>query len=96
MKQAARLGDRTEHDGYVAEASSNVLINGIGAARLEDDHKCHRFFNLNAHIGGPIKTGSGSVLINGRPAARVTDKAVCRAGPDDEIAQGSSNVMIGD
>lgn len=95
MKHAARLGDRTIHDGHIKEASPNVFINGIAAARLTDDHDCPRFNYMTAHVGGPIKTGSGSVTINGLPAARVGDRAVCR-GPDDEIAEGSPNVLVGD
>lgn len=72
----------------VAPCSTNVFINGKGAARANIDAAiCSR------HSSGPyrIASGSGTVYINGQPAARVSDTIACSA----VITDGSSNVFIG-
>ena len=90
-KPAARLGDKdTGHPGAgptpVITASSDVIINGMGAARKGD--------MLAPHHPGvrKITEGSSSVLINGRPAARVTDAINCGG----KLIVGSGNTLIGD
>ena len=95
MPAAARRGDAgVPHcSAYViATASSDVLINGRGAARVGDVSTPHRvparicFTHL-----APIVIGSTSVLINGRPAAFVGSYlAGCTF-----VATGSSDVIIG-
>lgn len=90
-KPAARLGDKdTGHPGAgptpIITASSDVIINGKGAARKGDKLKKH-------HKGTrAITRGANSVLINGKPAARVSDTINCGG----VIIQGSNNVFIGD
>ena len=95
MPAAARRGDAgVPHcSAYViATASSDVLINGRGAARVGDVSTPHsvparRCFR---HVA-PIILGSRSVLITGRPAATVGSKlAGCTV-----IATGSGDVIIG-
>lgn len=71
--------------GPITTGSSNVMINGVPAARKGDSMVC---------VGPPdsIKQGSSSVFINGKPAARMFD-ATNHGGV---IIGGSPNVFIGD
>ncbi|MCA3977028.1 PAAR domain-containing protein [Vibrio vulnificus] len=71
--------------GPITTGSSNVMINGVPAARKGDSMVC---------VGPPdsIKQGSSSVFINGKPAARMFD-ATNHGGV---IISGSPNVFIGD
>lgn len=68
----------------INEGSSDVKINGFGAARKGDKALC---------VGPPdsISAGSSSVKINGKPAARMGDS--CEHG--GTITMGSVNVNIG-
>lgn len=75
MPQASRLTDKTIHLGAVLTGSSDTLIGGLPAARVDDGHVCP------LHSGGPVAQGSSTVLINNRRAARVGDKLVCVPGP---------------
>ncbi|HFQ5354195.1 TPA: PAAR domain-containing protein [Vibrio vulnificus] len=71
--------------GPITTGSSNVMINGVPAARKGDSMVC---------VGPPdsIKQGSSSVFINGKAAARMFD-ATNHGGV---IIGGSPNVFIGD
>lgn len=95
MPAAARQGDLgiPHCSPYViASASSDVLINGRGAARVGDVSSVHLrpAKRCPPHVA-PIVSGSSSVFINGRPAARVGDPlAACT-----RVATGSSDVTIG-
>lgn len=71
--------------GPVVEGSSNTFINGRPAARAGDPTAC-------AGPPGQIEAGSSGVYINRQAAARIAD----RAGHDGRVADGSSNVHIGD
>jgi len=96
MPAAARKGDAgVPHcSGYtIASASSDVILNGRGAARQGDVSTGHLRPGGKKCLGhvAPISRGSSSVFINGRPAARVGDPlAACTA-----VATGSSDVIIG-
>lgn len=96
MPAAARRGDAgVPHcSGYViGTASSDVLINGRGAARVGDVSTPHLRPGGKVcviHVA-PIVSGSSSVFINGRPAARVGDPL----GTCTRVATGSSDVIIG-
>lgn len=95
MSQATRLGDKdTGHDACPATglitASSDVFINGKGAARVGDIYAPHGC-SVHAAHSGVISSGSVSVFINGKPAARVGDSVSCGG----TAAEGSSNVFIG-
>ncbi len=68
--------------GQVSDASPDVFINGIAAARALDAESCD---------AGKVAQGSLTVGINGRGAARVGDKCTCGA----VITHGSPNVLIG-
>lgn len=73
------------HVGLMIMAgSSNVKINGMGAARKGDKALC---------VGPPdsISAGSSSVKINGKPAARMGDST----NHGGKITSGSANVNIG-
>ncbi len=95
MAAATRKGDCcTGHDSCapvpLEEASTDVLINGLGAGRLGDHYAKHGCVVHSAHAD-VIASGSGSVYINGLPAARVGDK-VSIAGT---VRDGSGDVFIG-
>lgn len=92
---AARMGDQCAHGGTIVQGFPTVLIGGLPAARVGDNHVCPMSDGPKPHVGGPI-TGPGSptVLIGGQPAARMGDMAQC-AGPPDSILKGAPNVLIG-
>ena len=96
MPAAARKGDAgIPHCGpyVIATASSDVIINGRGAARVGDVATPHlrpagRRCGVHAP---PIIRGSASVIINGRQAALLGDAlSSCTL-----VASGSSDVIIG-
>ncbi len=96
MPAAARKGDAgVPHcSGYtIATASTDVIINGRGAARVGDVSTSHLRpggKKCPGHVA-PISKGSSGVFINGRPAARVGDSlAGCT-----RVATGSGDVIIG-
>lgn len=71
--------------GPILEGSTDVLINGLPAARVGDAALC-------VGPADKISSGSSTVFINGKPAARMGDS--CAHG--GKIIIGSSNVFIGD
>lgn len=96
MPAAARQGDSgvVHCSGYtIANGSSDVLINGRGAARVGDTSTSHQKpggRRCGTHSAA-ISSGSSTVRINGRAAARVGDAlAGCTS-----IASGSGDVIIG-
>jgi uncharacterized Zn-binding protein involved in type VI secretion len=94
MPPAARLNDKcTGHNCFpsrpINSASSNVRINGIRVARVDDSLAVHNC-GTSSHAG-TIIDGSSTVRINGRKAARIGDPVDCGS----LIAQGSSTVFIG-
>ena len=101
MPPAARVTDPTGHPGLIAGPGVvNVLIGGLPAAVLGDQHACTMPPVAGPHpptpIAGPhpptpIATGSFTVLIGGRPAARVGDVSGCGA----PIVSGCFTVIIG-
>lgn len=92
---AARLGDKTAHNGQIVMGFPTVLIGGLPAARVGDMHVCPLTTALVPHIGGPIlPPGAPTVLIGGMPAARVTNPCAC-VGPPDMIVSGFPTVLIG-
>ncbi len=93
---AARLTDQTAHGGViVGPGAPLVLIGGLPAARLTDNHVCPMVTGVVPHVGGPISgPGAPMVLIGGLPAARMTDMCVC-VGPPDTIVGGCPTVLIG-
>lgn len=84
MPAATRLGDADNAGNVTVTASSNVLINNKGAARVGDiDSKV---------VPGPDTrtTGSPTVFVNNKPIVRVDD-------PDsagNKMVVGSPNVIV--
>ena len=99
MGQAAsRLGDPTAglHPEFpptiIAAGCSNVLINGIPAARVNDPTVVHiRTSKPFDPCSSAIKAGSATVTIGGMAAARMGDGIK----DNDMISAGSGNVLIG-
>jgi uncharacterized Zn-binding protein involved in type VI secretion len=91
MQPAARILDLTAHPGtIIGPGVATVLIGGLPAAVLGDNHACS-FPPPASHPPTPIVKGSATVLIGGRPAARVGDTAGCGA----PILPGQVTVLIG-
>jgi uncharacterized Zn-binding protein involved in type VI secretion len=89
---AARVGDPTGHPGVIAGPGAPlVLIGGMPAAVLGDNHVCSFPPPAGPHPPTPIVKGSTTVLIGGRPAARMGDLAGCSA----PILMGMPTVLIG-
>jgi uncharacterized Zn-binding protein involved in type VI secretion len=92
MLPAARLSDKTSHDGVIAGPSNPaVLIEGIPAATVGDLHRCEQPDTLSHPKESFFNIGSNSVFIAGKPALRVSDRAGCGA----EIISGAFTVLIG-
>jgi uncharacterized Zn-binding protein involved in type VI secretion len=95
MAAAARIGDLgVPHCSpyVISGGSSDVKINGRGAARVGDFSSEHlRPARKCPPHTAPISSGSLSVRINGRPAARVGSSLLTCT----YIATGSSDVNIG-
>jgi len=80
MPEAIRFGDICKgHDCHVPrpndEASSDVIINGLGAHRLGDHWKTH-CCGSSCHDSVAAE-GSPDVIVNGKPLCRVDDLTVC-------------------
>ncbi|HEU5486935.1 MAG TPA: PAAR domain-containing protein [Microlunatus sp.] len=88
---AARVSDPTGHPGVILPPGSpTVLIGGLPAARVGDQHACS-FPGTPPHPPSPIVgPGSPTVLIGGMPAARMGDLTGCGA----PIISGCPTVMI--
>lgn len=92
MPAAARFGDVTNHGGVImGPGCATVLIGGMPAAVLGDNHICVIPPNTGHIPTSPFITGSGTVMIGGKPALRTTDSCVCGA----MAAVGCPTVNIG-
>ncbi|HEY6216761.1 MAG TPA: PAAR domain-containing protein [Pyrinomonadaceae bacterium] len=92
MPPAARVTDTTGHPGLIAGPGvATVLIGGLPAAVMGDNHACSMPPTAGPHPPSPIVKGSATVLIGGKPAARVGDMAGCGA----PIIMGMFTVEIG-
>ena len=94
MPNASRMNDMTTGHGPFApvpiiKGSTNVMINGQGAARQTDQTLIH--CAGPACHATPVKSGSSTVNINGFQAARVGDPITCGG----TIITGSATVFIG-
>jgi uncharacterized Zn-binding protein involved in type VI secretion len=84
--------DATGHPGIIAGPGvPNVLINGLPAAVVGDQHVCAFPPPAGPHPPNMIAKGSLTVLIGGRPAARMGDMTACGA----PILTGAPTVLIG-
>ncbi len=92
MPFAARVGDPTGHPGVIAGPGvPTVLIGGMPAAVMGDNHVCSMPTPAGPHPPSPIAKGSATVLIGGRMAARMGDMSGCGA----PIVMGMPLVEIG-
>jgi uncharacterized Zn-binding protein involved in type VI secretion len=80
MPFAARVGDPTGHPGVIAGPGvPTVLIGGMPAAVMGDNHICSMPPLAGPHPPSPIALGSFTVLAGGKPLARVGDMSGCGA-----------------
>jgi uncharacterized Zn-binding protein involved in type VI secretion len=92
MQPAARFLDPTGHPGTIAGPGiPTVLIGGMPAAVVGDQHVCAMPPPAGPHPAAPFAKGSLTVLIGGRSALRVGDVSSCGA----PIVAGAFNVLIG-
>lgn len=92
MPAAARMSDTTTHGGtIVGPGEPTVLIGGMPAAVMGDNHVCSLPPNAHQSTVSPFLIGSTTVLIGSKPAIRVGDTCLCGAG----AAVGEPTVMIG-
>ncbi|HDO28212.1 MAG TPA: PaaR repeat-containing protein [Bacteroidetes bacterium] len=92
MSAAARVTDITSHGGtIVGPGEPTVLIGGMPAAVLGDNHVCPLPPIAHQPTVGPFPMGSTTVLIGGKPAIRVGDVSACGATP----VVGEPTVIIG-
>jgi uncharacterized Zn-binding protein involved in type VI secretion len=91
MPDAAVMFSPTSHPGMIAgPGASNVLIGGLPAAVVGDEHIC-AFPVPPGHPPNVIAEGSEVVKFGGKPAARVGDLCACGA----QIEAGIPTVDIG-
>ena len=96
MPAVSRIGDAvsTNHgcDGAttMAQGSSDVLINGIGAVRQGDLDTDHAYGGrrCSARHQVALSAGSGTVFVNGKPLGRVGDGS-------ETLSSGSPSVFAG-
>ena len=92
MPAAVRVTDTTNHGGTViGPGVATVLIGGMPAAILGDNHVCSLPPNTHQPTVSPFIQGSATVLIGGMPAVRVGDTCVCGAA----AVVGEPTVIIG-
>lgn len=92
MPAAVRVTDTTNHGGTViGPGVPTVLIGGMPAAVLGDNHVCSLPPNAHQPTVSPFILGSATVMIGGVPALRVGDTCVCGAA----AIVGEPTVMMG-
>lgn len=92
MPAAVRVTDTTNHGGTViGPGVATVLIGGMPAAVLGDNHICSLPPNAHQPTASPFIQGSSTVMIGGMPAVRVGDTCVCGAS----AVVGEPTVIIG-
>lgn len=92
MPAAVRVTDTTNHGGTViGPGVATVLIGGMPAAVLGDNHICSLPPNAHQPTASPFIQGSSTVMIGGVPAVRVGDTCVCGAS----AVVGEPTVIIG-
>ena len=89
---AVRIGDVTNHGGtVVGPGVPTVLIGGMPAAVMGDNHACIIPPNTGHLPSSVFPIGSTTVMIGGKPALRTTDACLCGA----LAAVGCPTVIIG-
>jgi uncharacterized Zn-binding protein involved in type VI secretion len=91
MPGSARISDIVGAGGVITSGSSNVLVNGLGKARVGDSISAHFPCPLIiVHCAAVLSQGSATVLTNGIKPSRLGDGATC----GDTVVSASSNVII--
>lgn len=72
------------------QASTDVIVNGLGAQRLTDAYTVHCCPDKGCH-DAVVAIGSSTVYVNGLPVARDGDQLSCLS----KVANGSLNVIAG-
>ena len=86
------MGDSSNHPGTITGPGvSTVMIGGLPAAVVGDNHSCALPPQAGPHSPTVIVKGSFTVYVGGLPAARMGDTVGCGA----TIVRGASNVLIG-
>lgn len=92
MPAAARILDTTNHGGtIIGPGEPTVLIGGMPAAVLGDNHACVLPPVSHQPTVSPFPMGSTTVLLGGKPAIRVGDTCICGAS----AVIGEPTVLIG-
>ncbi|GAA5216509.1 PAAR domain-containing protein [Corallincola platygyrae] len=92
MPSAARVGDSTNHGGtLVGPGNATVLIGGMPAAVMGDNHVCSLPPNGHQPTVSPFVMSSSTVLIGNIPAVRAGDTCLCGAS----VVVGDPTVIIG-
>lgn len=92
MPPAAKTLDTTNHGGtIIGPGEPTVLIGGMPATVLGDNHVCSLPPNAHQPTVSPFLMGSTTVLIGGKPAIRVGDTCLCGASS----VVGEPTVIIG-
>ena len=92
MPAAARVSDTSNHGGtIVGPGEPTVLIGGMPASVMGDNHVCSLPPNSHQPTVSPFSLGSTTVMIGGKPAIRVGDVCICGAS----AVIGEPTVMIG-
>lgn len=92
MGAAVRTGDTTNHGGTViGPGIATVLIGGMPATVLGDNHACSLPPNSHQPTVSPFVSGSSTVMIGGMPAVRTEDTCICGAA----AVVGAPTVIIG-
>jgi len=73
MSGVARIGDAISHGGQITSASSDVISDGLGVARIGDTAQC------DEHGTVTIVGGSSTVQGDGIGIARIGDSCSCGA-----------------
>ncbi len=80
MPPAAKTLDTTNHGGtIIGPGEPTVLIGGMPAAVMGDNHVCSLPPNVHQPTVSPFLMGSTTVFIGGKPAIRVGDTCLCGA-----------------
>ena len=96
MAGAVRLADMSTGHPHCfpsrpnIESSTNVMINGRGAHRLNDSWAIHGACSDHSPHGGSASGGSPDVYVNGRPLCRIGDSISC----GDVMMTGSGDVIV--
>jgi uncharacterized Zn-binding protein involved in type VI secretion len=82
-KKVLRLGDRSDHGGYMVNASGKIKAKGIYVCTHGDQHVCP----IKNHNTTSVSASTGRFKVNGRMVLRDGDVAGCGARLNASIDQ---------